>query len=38
MLKKNINESKYLTQQKTTTTEIHAPDLGQTHTYRMWLG
>ena len=29
---------KHATQQQTITTELKAPDLGQTHIYRMWLG
>ena len=30
---KNRTKNKYLTHIQTTTTELQAPDLGQTHTY-----
>ena len=35
---KNERKTKYVNHQQMTTTEIQAPDLGQTHTYRVWLG
>ena len=32
---KNERKTKYITHQQTTTTELQAHNLGQTHTYRM---
>ena len=32
-----MHEIEYVTHKQTTTTELQAPDLGQAHTYIMWL-